>query len=262
MSVAAVVLKSGVSDLARNRWVMAYAAAFFIIGEALFWFGGTGTQVILSLLNIVLMVVPLVSLVFGAIAVYGAREFTELLLAQPVPRHQLFVGLFLGQSIPLGAAFVVGAGLPFVLHGGGGTHAGALAALLIAGAGLGASCTAIAVAIALHTDDRLRGVGIALGVWLTMTVLYDAAMLAVVVAFQEWPLERLLLALMLLNPVDLARGLVLTQLDVSTLMGYTGALFERTFGSLTGTAVAVTALAAWTAAPFTVAARRFDRRDF
>ena len=68
--------------------------------------------------------------------------------------------------------------------------------------------------------------------------------------------------MMLANPVDLARGLVLTQLDVSALMGYTGALFERTFGSLAGTIVAVTALAVWTATPFTIAARRFRRRDF
>ena len=262
MTVASVVLRSGLHDLARNRWVIGYAAAFFVIGEALFWFGGTGTQVVLSLLNIVLMVVPLVSLVFGAIYVYGAREFTEMLLAQPVPRHQLFVGLFLGLAIPLAAAFVVGAGLPFLLHRGGGVQPGALVALLVAGTGLGASCAAIAVAIALYTDDRLRGVGIALGTWLAMTILYDASMLAIVAMFDAWPLERPLLALMLANPVDLARGLVLTQLDVSALMGYTGALFERTFGSLAGTIVAVSALAVWTATPFTIAARRFRRRDF
>ena len=59
MSVASVVLRSGVRDLARNRWVVAYAAGFFVVGEALFWFGGTGAQVVLSLLNIVLVVVPL-----------------------------------------------------------------------------------------------------------------------------------------------------------------------------------------------------------
>jgi Cu-processing system permease protein len=262
MTVASVVLRSGLSDLARNRWVIGYAAAFFVIGEALFWFGGTGTQVVLSLLNIVLMVVPMVSLVFGAIYVYGAREFTEMLLAQPVPRRQLFVGLFLGLAIPLAGAFLVGAGLPFLLHRGGGVHPGALVALLVAGTGLGASCAAIAVAIALYTDDRLRGVGITLGVWLAMTVLYDAAILAIVASFDAWPLERPLLVMMLANPVDLARGLVLTQLDVSALMGYTGALFERTFGSLAGTIIAVTALAAWTVAPFTIAARRFRRRDF
>ena len=262
MTVASVVLRSGLRDLGRNRWIVGYAAGFFVIAEALFWFGGTGTQVILSLLNVVLMVVPLVSLVFGAMYVYGAREFTELLLAQPVARRELFVGHFLGLALPLAAAFLAGAGLPFAIHGGAGAHPGAISALLIAGTGLSVSCAAIAVAIALYSDDRLRGVGIALGVWLTMTILYDAAMLAFAASFGEWPLERLLLGLMMLNPVDLARGLVLTQLDVSALMGYTGALFERTFGSLLGTITAVTALVIWVAAPFAIAARRFSRRDF
>ena len=39
-------------------------------------------------------------------------------------------------------------------------------------------------------------------------------------------------------------------------------LFERAFGSALGSMVAVTALCAWVAVPFTVAGRRFQRRDF
>lgn len=262
MSVASVVLRSGVRDLARNRWVVAYAAGFFVVGEALFWFGGTGAQVVLSLLNIILVVVPLVSLVFGAIYVYSMREFTELLLAQPVPRRQLYIGLFLGVTLPLTGAFVVGTGLPFLLHAGHGTPVGAIVGLLAGGAGLSMACAAIAVAVALWTDDRLRGVGVALAVWLAMTVLYDGMVLALSVSLDAWPLERPLVALMLMNPVDVARGLVITQLDVPALMGLTGALFERAFGSALGSAVAVAALCAWVAVPFTVAGRRFRRRDF
>ena len=71
-----------------------------------------------------------------------------------------------------------------------------------------------------------------------------------------------LVGLMLMNPVDVARGLVITQLDVPALMGLTGTLFERAFGSALGSMVAVTALCAWVAVPFTVAGRRFQRRDF
>lgn len=262
MTVASVVLRSGFRDLGRNRWVAAYAAGFFIVAEALFWFGGSGAQVVLSLLNVLLMVVPLVSLVFGAIYVYGAREFTELLLAQPVPRHQLFLGLFLGLTLPLAGAFMVGTALPFALHIGNGAPPAAIAALLVAGVGLSMSCAAIAVAIALWNDDRLRGVGVALGVWLAMTVLYDGVVLALAAAFDAWPLERPLLGMMLANPVDLARGLVIAQLDVPALMGYTGALFTRTFGSSLGSIVAIGALAAWVVVPFAAARRRFRRRDF
>ena len=71
-----------------------------------------------------------------------------------------------------------------------------------------------------------------------------------------------LLALMLTNPVDVARVLVITQLDVSALMGYTGALFQHTFGTAVGTSVAAGALLIWCAIPLGLAGRRFLRRDF
>ena len=82
----------------------------------LFRFGGEGPRVVLSLLNVVLLFVPLVSVVFGTMYVYSAREFTELLLAQPVGRRSLFAGLYLGLALPLAGAFLVGVGLPFVIH--------------------------------------------------------------------------------------------------------------------------------------------------
>jgi Cu-processing system permease protein len=71
-----------------------------------------------------------------------------------------------------------------------------------------------------------------------------------------------MIALMLLNPVDLARVLLLMQLDVAALMGYTGAVFQRFFGSDIGTAVVMTALATWVAAPVLLGLRAFNRRDF
>lgn len=262
MSIVALVLKAGLRDLSRNRWIAAYAAGFFLVAEGLFWFGGTGPQVVLSLLNVVLLVVPLVALVFGSMHVYASREFVELLLAQPVRRGDLFTGLYLGLALPLAGAFALGAGIPFVLNLRTGAGAAALVALFAAGVGLSLAFAALATWIALRTDDRLKGVGLALGAWLVTTVVYDGLVLAATAAFAAWPLERPLLALMVANPVDLARVLVLTQLDAPALMGYTGALFRHSFGSAIGTAIAVAALAAWCAVPFSLAARRFRTRDF
>jgi len=247
MNVVALVLSAGLRDLSRNRWIVAYALAFLSIAEGLFWFGGTGPQVLLSLLNIVLLVLPLVALVFGTIHVYASREFVELLLAQPVPRRQLFAGLYLGLAIPLAGAFLVGAGIPFAIHARQGASLGGVAALLTAGVTLSLSFAAIATWIALKTDDRLKGVGLAIGAWLVATVVYDGVVLGAAAAFGNYPLERPLLALMMANPVDLARVLVLTQLDVSALMGYTGALFEHTFGTALGTGVSVAVLIVWCA---------------
>ncbi|MDQ8154075.1 MAG: ABC transporter permease subunit [Gemmatimonadota bacterium] len=262
MNIVRLVLQAGLRDLSRNRWIVAYTLAFLGIAEGLFWFGGTGPQVLLSMLNLVLLVLPLVALVFGTIHVYASREFVELLLAQPVPRRELFAGLYLGLALPLAAAFLVGAGIPFAVHARAGASLGGVAALLGAGVGLSLAFAALATWIALHTDDRLKGVGLALGTWLAATVVYDGLVLGAAAAFGNYPLERPLLGLMLANPVDVARVLVLTQLDVSALMGYTGALFEHTFGTALGTSIAAVALLAWCAVPLLLADRRFRTRDF
>lgn len=263
MSPLALVLRAGTRDLARNRWLLAYAAVLALIAETLLYFGGTGHQVVLSLLNATLLLVPLVALVFGTMHVYASRDYIELLLAQPLPRAAVFAGLYLGLAIPLVVAFLLGIGVPLLLHGaGGGAPTASLLLLALGGAALTVTFSALAMAIALRTDDRLRGIALALGAWFVATIGYDAAVLAFVAAFGSWPLEKPMLLLMVGNPVDVARVLVLIALDASALLGYTGALFRRAFGTAAGPIVALAALTVWCAIPVLFARRRFLRRDF
>lgn len=262
-SPLSLVLRAGLRDLARNRWLLAYGIGLAAIAELLFLFGGAGQQVVLSLLNATLLLVPLVALVFGTMHVYASREFIELLLAQPLPRAAVFSGLYLGLTLPLVAAFTLGLGIPLLLHGRADqAPVASLVALAVSGAFLTAAFAALAMAIALGTDDRLKGMSLALGAWFVLTIGYDGAVLAIVSLFGDWPLERPLLVLMLGNPVDLARVLVLTGLDSAALLGYTGALFRRLFDGPLGPAIAIAGLAAWTAFPVFLARRRFLRRDF
>ena len=106
------VLKYELHNVVRSRAVLVYTVFLFLLTDVLFRFGGEGPRVVLSLLNVVLLFVPLVSVVFGTMYVYSAREFTELLLAQPVGRRSLFAGLYLGLALPLAGAFLAGVGLP------------------------------------------------------------------------------------------------------------------------------------------------------
>ena len=263
MNAVALVLRAGVRDLTRSRWLLAYAGGLWAITEALFLFGGTGEQVVLSLLNATLLLVPLVALVFGTARVHASREFTELLLAQPLARRSVFLGLYLGMALPLCGAFLAGIALPMVLHArGSGAPLAALLLLALAGTALTLAFVALAMLIALGVDDRLRAMAGALGAWVALTILYDGAVLALVSLLGDSSLERPVLLLMLGNPVDLARVLVLSSLDATALLGYTGALFRRLFGSSLGPAIASLALTAWTVIPVLLARRRFLRRDF
>lgn len=261
MSIAWKVFGYEINDVLRGRWIIAYAAFFLLLAEALLRFGGTGERALLSLMNVVLLVIPLMSLVFGAIHLYGARDFTELLLAQPVRRSQLFGGLFLGLAVPLALAFVAGVSLPFVVRAGAGSIA-SLAALLATGTALTFVFVSIAFLVAVHIDDRARGLGTAVLLWLTLAVVYDGVVLLIAGTFADYPLEKPMLALMIINPLDLGRVILLMSLDAAALMGYTGAVFAQFFGSAAGAAIAGTALLGWIALPLALALRRFRTRDY
>ena len=87
---AVKVLRYELRDLRRSRWLLGYVLLLLALTDALLRFGGGGPRAVLSLMNVVLVFVPLVSVVFGTMYLYGARDFIELLLAQPVGRGSLF----------------------------------------------------------------------------------------------------------------------------------------------------------------------------
>jgi Cu-processing system permease protein len=257
------IAKYQLQDVLRSRWMLVYGIFFLGVTDALFRFGGSGERVVLSMMNVVLIVIPLVAVVLGSMYLYNAREYVELLLAQPIRRAALFGGLFLGLTLPLLAAFVVGVGTPFVYHGAlRGDDAGPLALLLLCGVVLTVVFVAISFAIALATEDRVKGLGLALALWMFFAVVYNGVVLFAIQAFAAYPLQRPVIALTMLNPIDLARILLLLELDVSAMMGFTGAVFERFFGSGTGRAIVLTALAAWLAVPLFLGHRAFQKKNF
>jgi Cu-processing system permease protein len=250
-------------DVLRNRWVIAYAFFFLVATDVLLRLAGSGPRALLSLLNIVILLIPLVTIIFVTIYWHGAREFNELLLAQPVSRTTLFHGLFAGLVGPLAAAFVLGVSLPLMMHRAiDATTMPLLAMMLAAGVALTAVFAAIAVLIAGVVEDRLRGLGVALGVWLFLAVAWDGGMLWAAMVFQDYPLEGAMLGLTFANPINLARTLLVLRFDVAALMGYTGAVFQRALGGSGGTLAAVAGLTAWTLVPGLLALRAFQRRDF
>lgn len=263
MTTVAKIARYELRDVVRSRWLIGYGLFFLLATDALFRFSAEPSKALLSIANVVLLVIPLANVVFATMHVYNAREFTELLLAQPIRRSSLFKGQYLGLALPLVAGFVGGVGLPFLFHGGGDpANRGALITLVVTGAALTFIFTAIAFSIALLAEDRLRGLGVALGIWLLVGLLYDGLVLVAVALFADYPIERPLLALTFANPVDLARVLLLLKLDVAALLGYTGAVFQRVFSGPLGPGLAAAMLGLWIAGPLAFGARQFRRKDF
>jgi Cu-processing system permease protein len=250
------VIKYAYVDLLRSRFILAYTLLLLGCTVALFQLDSDPGKVVLSLLNVVLLVVPLVSVVFTSIHFFNSYEFMELMLAQPINRKVVFFGEYIAVASSLCSAFLLGVGVPLILYGAQNWM------LLFTGTMLTLTFVSIAFLSSVLTRDKARAIGMALFLWLYFTLIYDGLLLWVVYAFSNYPLEKATLALIALNPVDLARILMLLQLDIAALMGYTGAFYQDFFGTSMGLLFSFGILILWVVLPLWGAMRVFNRRDW
>ncbi len=250
-------------DLARSRWTLIYFIFYLLIASSLFVFVNDPSRVIISLLNVVLYLCPLIALVICVTYYYSSLDFIELLLAQPVSRSAIFWGQYLGVATSLALSLVLGLGFPFTLFG---IFVSAeiwnFLILLVAGVFLTYIFAALAFIIVLRFPNRIKGFGIAIFTWLVLSIFYDGGLLLLLSIFSDYPLENFALTATLLNPIDLSRILVLLKLDISALMGYTGAVFQRFFGSGYGMGFSILVLLLWSVIPFLMIRRIAVKRDF
>ena len=109
--------------------------------------------------------------------------------------------------------------------------------------------------------DKARGIGGAIIVWLVLSLIYDGLVLFFMFQYADYPIEKLMVILTAINPIDLARVQVLLQVDVSALMGYTGAIFKKMFGNAFGYTLALVLMAVWVIVPFFISIRLFNKKD-
>lgn len=263
MNTVRKVMKYAFVDLLRSRWLAVYTVFFAVATGGLLYFGDDPAQAALSSLNLVLLVVPLVALMLGMNYYYYTRDFVQLILTQPVSRSSVFLGQFAGVALPLAAAFLIGTGVPFALYAATDpVDLPVLASLLVSGTLVSIVFTSLAFWIGITHEERARALGIALAVWLGMTVVYDGLVLFFIMLAQAYPIDRAVIALTMLNPIDLSRVLVLLQLDAAALMGYTGAVFRNFLGSANGVLASVAALVVWASAPTLFGLASFRRKNF
>lgn len=263
MSHARKILRYELQNMLRSRWLIGIAAMLFVVTEVLFRFGGEPAKTIASLMNIVLVVVPLISVVLGTIYFYNSREFNELLLAQPVNRTSIYMGKLAGFAGALCIAFLVGLGLPFLIHSYGlRGHVRELLTLMAVGCSFIVIFTSLAFYAATRFEDRIKGLGFTLVAWFFLTVVWDGLILLYVHLFRDYPYEGGLLAMVFLNPIDMGRITILLQLDIAALMGYTGAVFQKAFGTDRGLAFTMAAMVIYAMVPVLFGLRTFRRKDF
>ena len=215
------------------------------------------TKGILTILNVILFTVPLVSVLFATIYIYNSSEFIELLLSQPIKRNKIWTSLFSALAIALIIAFLVGTGIPLLVYS---PDANGLIMITV-GILITAVFISIAFLCAIYNKDKARGIGVAIMAWLFFALLFDGLVLFLLFQFSDYPIEKPMILITSLNPIDLSRIYMLLHLDASAMFGYTGALFKEYFGTVLGSSISAILLVLWIVIPFLLSLKKFVKKD-
>lgn len=251
------IVRYVIVDILRNRIVIFYAIILALFSWSTFSLEDNSSKGLLTLLNIILLTVPLVSILFSTIYLYNSNDFIELLVSHPLKRSKIWMSLFIGLVISLCLAFLAGAGLPILYFAD-----WAKAIMMIS---VGTLITIIFIAIAFLSAilfrDKAKGIGISILLWLYFALLFDGIVLFLLFQFAEYPIEKIMVIVSAFSPVDLSRILMLLQLDESAMMGYTGAIFKNFFGTSLGLVLSFVLLLAWVFLPFFISFKKFNTKD-
>jgi Cu-processing system permease protein len=251
------IIKYVMADILRNRIILFYTLFLFAASFSMFSLEDNTSKGLLSLLNIILIIVPLVSIIFSTIYIYNSAEFIELLVSQPLKRKSIWLSLFTGLASSLSLAFLAGVGIPILIYQG--NPIGGM--MITMGVLISVIFVAIAMLATVKTRDKAKGIGAAILLWLYFSLLFDGFVLFLLFQFADYPLEKPMIGVTALNPVDLGRIMILLQMDVSAMMGYTGAIFKNFFGTYSGVMFSFGMMFLWVLVPVWLSTRKFNRKD-
>jgi Cu-processing system permease protein len=272
-SIIWVLAQKELRDALRNRWFLLYTLAFIALslafsylalaGAGMVGFAGFG-RTAASLINLVLLIVPLMALTIGAQSLAGEQEKSTLayLLAQPINRVELFLGKYLGLTLSLLASLTLGfgfSGLVMALNGGGAADPGAYVQLVALAFLLSLTMLSVGFLISALTNKAGVAVGIGLFLWLAFVFFGDLGMMGTVIALRV-PIDNLFW-LSLSNPLQVFKMAAILDIRATLdILGPAGIYAVQRYGDgLLGIFLGVLVL--WIVLPAVAAYARFHYKS-
>ncbi len=213
------MIKYELYDLFKSKWIVGLFLFYLLVTYVLLELGRDFKKALISHNNLSLITLTLFSLLLSTNYLYNNRNFIEFVLTQPVKRSSLFVSLVVSLSIAIAIGFSLGSFLPFYYHFG-------IVPLYIKTITFNLLLIPLFVLsgllIAILIEDKLKGLGLVLLLWLFSSTLYDGIILYLILIFSDYPVEKVLLFLTLANPIDLIRLVALMETGLYEVMGFAG----------------------------------------
>ena len=271
LATVSVLIRKELRDAVHNRWFVSYTAGFTVMALGVSYMAQLGTgysgfagfgPTAASMINLVLLLVPLMALTLGSssLALERDRGMLAYVLAQPVNRVEVILAKFLGLAIALLGALAAGFGAAALLiaRQADAQQVGLFLRLIGFSAMLALSMLAVGMMIATFIRSSGAATGAALLAWLTFLLLGDLGLMGSAVMFRIQTPELFLTAI--INPTECFRLSVIGGFDATLdVLGPAGLYASNTFGPRLPVLLAVV-LVTWTLVPLMLAVFRFSRK--
>jgi len=221
------------NDGLRNRWLLAISLLFAVLATGIAWLGAAASgqvgftsvpATIASLASLATFLMPLIALLLAYDAIVGEDESGTLLLllTYPLGRGHILLGKFVGHGLILALATLIGFGcamlaiallveeveLSLLLW--------AFGRFMLSSTLLGWGFLGLAYGLSSVSAEKSTAAGLALGVWFFFVLVFDLALLALLVLSEGQFNPKILPWLLLLNPADIYRLINLSGFESGT----------------------------------------------
>lgn len=257
----------------RNKWVAIFALAFTLLTFFVSYFGMVTSgysgfqdfaRTSTSLIKLSGFLIPLFSLLVGVFSFITQPDYLELMISQPLTRSQIIFGKFIGLSLTLLSATIIGFTVPGVIISLSIGTEGALGYLMTVIFLIlqGLVFLGCAILIAQITNRQQLAIGIAVGVWIFFEVIYGLIILGTTIYFEAEILKYLLIFSLIGNPIDLTRVLSLIAIGGLEFFGPAGATLYKIAGSqILALAYGIIGLIFWLVLPLLISLKLFSKQD-
>lgn len=237
-----------IKDNFRNRWV-AFIGVILTSLALLITFSGsvvTGELVIpelpllmASLSSVAVFILPLTAILLSYDSFIGEEESGTLLLllSYPLSRSQILAGKFTGHLAVISFTIMIAFGLTglFIAALTDVAIASIISAfihLMLSSILLTMCFILIGYSVSLQVVEKAKAIAILLFIWVSVVLIYDLILLTMMVADSAEVSNGLLQILILLNPSDVFRALMLVAAPQSTHVDSLSALIQWPLSSL------------------------------
>ncbi|MDZ4666718.1 MAG: ABC transporter permease subunit [bacterium] len=245
-------------SILKSRFMLGYSLLLFAICTGLFLMSNDQDKAIIGIHNILLIMIPLVVMIYSVSEIYHATDFIRLLLTQPIKRKAIFFSQYLSNVLALLIVQLTAIGLSIALFSDGSY----LLPILLNCTFLTVIFSSISSLIAYKINEKVKGIGVTIFLGIYFLAIYDGLILFLIQGMSDYPIEKYGILLSLFNPIDLCRILFIFKMDVSALMGLTGAIMQKFLGSALGSAIIYLTLLLWAIIPLAITTKLFIKKDY